>query len=341
MANKSTGKINTKTKRKGGTNWIGVILGGFGLALVLFFAIGPYEDTEIEKQQFFFNDDIDSYLRLMESQYSNLTPGTNKKVLWANKPGQKTDYAIIYLHGFSATNYELRPVPENLGKSLDANVYLSRLTGHGLGGAALGEATAKDWLNDMQEALAIGDEIGEKTIVIGMSSGGTLATLALQDPELKHKIDGVVFISPNFRIADPKARMLTWPAARYWLPWFLGKELKWEPQNELQGKYWTTEYPTKALFPLAALVKDARQFDYSDFDVPALFYFSAADEVVDERQSARVQAEWGKRSAKLSPTLTPKDDKTSHVIAGEIMSPDQTDFATDAIRSWIEANFSQ
>lgn len=338
MAKKTT---KTKSNRNAKTNWLGIILGGLGLALVLLFAIGPYEDTKIEYRSFFFNDDIDAYLRLTESQYENLTPDTQKQVLWAGEPGEPTELAIVYLHGFSATNYELRPVPQDLGQALNANVYLSRLTGHGLSGKELGEATAQDWLNDLQEALAIGKEIGQKTIVIGSSQGGTLAAIAVQDDTLKAMIDGIVFISPNFRISDPKARMLTWPAARYWVPLVAGKERNWEPHNEMQAKYWTTSYPSTALFPVGALVKNARQYDYSNFDIPALFYFSEDDAVVDARQTMRVQDAWGKQSVFLKPELTPEDDPSAHVIVGEIMSPNQTEFAAGAIQSWIEANITQ
>ncbi len=40
---------------------------------------------------------------------------------------------------------------------------------------------------------------------------------------------------------------------------------------------WTTSYPTTALFPMAALMREARATDFAQATVPALFLFSDGD----------------------------------------------------------------
>ncbi len=65
--------------------------------------------------------------------------------------------------------------------------------------------------------------------------------------------------------------MLTLPAARYWMPLLAGKTRAFEPMNEAYGRNLTTEYPCVAVFPMAASVKAAVQFDYSAVNIPVLF----------------------------------------------------------------------
>ena len=79
-------------------------------------------------------DDIDSYLadaeRLVTAQYE-LIPDTEKRVTWYAEPGARTAYAVVNLHGFSATRQETAPLAERVAASLAANLFETRLSGHG------------------------------------------------------------------------------------------------------------------------------------------------------------------------------------------------------------------
>ena len=70
--------------------------------------------------------------------------------------------------------------------------------------------------------------------------------------------------------------------------------------------------------------------------MPALFYFSDEDQVIDQSRTREIAEAWGAASTIRTVTLEPGDDPLSHVIAGEIMSPSQTDSATQALLDWIE-----
>ena len=124
---------------------------------------------------------------------------------------------------------------------------------------------------DAVEALAVPRRVGKKVMIMSTSTGGTLAALALHRPELQKDVVGVVFVSPNFGVNNSAAPMLTLPAARYWMPLLAGKTHSFEPMNEAHGRNWTTEYPSVAVFPMAASVKAAVQFDYSAVNIPVLF----------------------------------------------------------------------
>ena len=281
--------------------------------------------------------DLDIYLAQQEATHPGITPGAEKRILWAGAKGAKTKIALVYLHGFSATSQEIRPVPDAVAHALGANLYFARLTGHGLTGADLATATAGDWLNDLDEALAIGRQIGSTTILIGTSTGGTLAAIAATAPDAASQIKGIVFISPNFRLQPTASIILDMPAARLWGPLIAGQTRSFPPQNEIHARYWTTSYPTLALFPMAALVRHARALAYGTTKVPALFIFSDADQVVSPKETARIAAQWGGPVTLWKPVMGPGDDPYSHVIAGDALSPAQTQPTVRAILNWARA----
>ncbi|MEM7439219.1 MAG: alpha/beta fold hydrolase [Pseudomonadota bacterium] len=306
-----------------------VVIGGLWL-------FGPREpiETEITFDASGIGDDIDAYLTERESRFTDITAGTAKRVVWAGEPGAQTYWAVVNIHGFSATSEEIRPVPDKVAEALGANLYYTRLVGHGRGAAAMSEPSMGDWMNDLAEALAIGKRLGKRVLVITTSTGGTLATSAALDPALRAQMDGVVLISPNFGPVDPMAELVNWPLARQWVPAVAGADRSWEPHNDQQGVYWTTSYQTVAVMPMMAAVKHARSLDHSAIDLPALFIYSAADTVVSAEKTDAVYGAWGGNKDRLMVTVGPEDDPSSHVIAGDILSPSQNAPTIEAIITW-------
>ena len=74
---------------------------------------------------------VEKQIEIDEAAVPNLRQNIGKKILWAGKSSQKTSLSIVFIHGFSATRVELSPVIEEVAKSLGANVFFTRLTGHG------------------------------------------------------------------------------------------------------------------------------------------------------------------------------------------------------------------
>ena len=112
---------------------------------------------------------LDKLIEDSENEILNIRPDTEKKIIWANQNKVKTKISLIFIHGFSATRAELDPVIEMLGKELNANIFFTRLRGHGLDGEALAEATFDDWMIDTKEAIDIGNAIGDSLILIAVS----------------------------------------------------------------------------------------------------------------------------------------------------------------------------
>lgn len=280
--------------------------------------------------------DVDLYLYEAEQQIPNLVRGAQKHVLWADpSKREKTEWAIVYIHGFSATSFEIRPVPALVAEALGANLHYTRLAGHGRDGAAMAEGSVPAWMNDVAEALAVGKEIGEKVLVIGTSTGGTLATMAAFDARMNADIDAIAMVSPNFGLKARGASLLTLPFSRSFVPMLVGAERSFVPQNEEHGKRWTMRYPISATIPLAHSAKAAYNLPLEEARHPALFLFSDADTVVDAARTRAVAARWGAPAALYPVSLTSDDDPSAHVIAGEILSPNQSQPIAEQIYLWV------
>jgi alpha-beta hydrolase superfamily lysophospholipase len=225
-------------------------------------------------------------------------------------------------------------VPDLVAKALGANLFFTRLSGHGRGGAALATATAGDWLEDTAEAMAIGRAIGRQVIVIATSTGGTLAAIAATDAGQIDAVKGIAFVSPNFRMKNAAAFILTAPFGRYWGPLLAGEEIGFEPVNAAQARFWTTRYPSGAAFPVGALVKYAHRLDYSGVTTPALFLYSEGDQVVSPGATEEIAERWGGAMEILAVTLPPGSDPYGHILAGDVLSPGNTDATVRAILDW-------
>lgn len=68
----------------------------------------------------------DEYLAQRESQFK-LREDNQARIIWADSL-RKTDYVILYIHGFSASQGEGAPAHENIARSFGANLLLARQT---------------------------------------------------------------------------------------------------------------------------------------------------------------------------------------------------------------------
>ncbi len=274
--------------------------------------------------------DVDSFLLKKESQFSDIRKGTEKKIVWFDAAGKKrTRYALIYLHGFSATRQETAPLCDYIAQQFDANLFYTRLTGHGRSGGAMAEATLGSWQQDAVEALTIGRHLGEHVVVVGTSTGGALATwLAHQDNS--NRIAALVLISPHFGSKERGVKTLSWPGAELFVPLILGNEYSWQPHNNLHARYWTTTYPTTALFTMASLVRMANKLDFESINVPTLFVYCEHDKVVDVDKIKSVYDDFS-RFKRDRIDVSSSGDPAHHILAGDILSPENTQPLADEI----------
>lgn len=313
--------------------WPRLLVAG-GLVLALLWATGPREPSLPPAPAVELPADLGGWLALREA---DARPGTEARIDWAGAPGARTDLALVYLHGFSGSPAELRPLPQEVAAELGANLFSQRLTGHGQSGAALAGSSLADWWRDTAEAVAIGQRLGRRVVVIGLSTGATLAAEAALDPDIGPGIDAVVLISPNFAVRHRWAWMLELPYARALIRVITQGERCFEARNEEHASGWTACYGWEAALPMAALLRHARGLDYEAARQPALFIWSDADVVVRPDVTRRIAARWGGEVTELTVTPGPRDDPSAHVIAGDALSPDLSAMLSGRIAMWIAA----
>lgn len=279
--------------------------------------------------------DLEPWLKASESQFQNLRAGVEKTILWANATPQKTKYAVVYIHGFSATRLETAPLAEVVAQALSANLFYTRLTGHGLDGEALGNATAQDWLADTVEAIKIGKVLGEKVIVISCSTGSTLSTWfgTTADASL---VDAMVFVSPNFGLKNKFSELINWPWGQSIAKIIAGDKIEYQSADPREAIAWTQSYPTRALFPMMALVKKVKNSDLARFQTPVLVLYSAQDQTVEPLSIKEAYARLGS-TKKAIETVDYSQSVGQHVLAGNIRDPQAIGPMSQSIVKWIKA----
>ena len=146
--------------------------------------------------------------------------------------------AVLLIHGFTGTPFEVRPLGEELaGRGLRAVGPL--LPGHGADAAALNRTTWRDWLAAMERALAAVAPVA----IVGLSLGGLLALeLARAHPELSALC---LLATPLW--LPPTTVFLARAAARFAraVPKIGGSDIRDAPTKRT--------FPSHAQFPLAPL----------------------------------------------------------------------------------------
>ncbi|MDQ0641374.1 esterase/lipase [Pedobacter sp. W3I1] len=234
------------------------VLIGLSALIVAGYLLGPKPKKPVynkELTQVPDLEDLDRYVASIESMHK-IKPGNEAEIIWADTLHQQTEYAIVYLHGFSASKTEGNPVYLNLAKELNANLYLARLADHGIDTLAPMQYFTADRLwETSKQAYAIGKKLGKKVILVGTSTGGTVALkLAATYPE----INSLILLSPNVAINDKNAWLLN-------NPWGLqiarkvvgGDERKVDDRTDEYKKYWYTNYRLESLVELEEFIESS------------------------------------------------------------------------------------
>lgn len=211
-------------------------------------------------------------------QLHHLKPDNEARIVWANDSLKtKTEYAIVYLHGFSASQKEGDPVHRELAKRYGCNLYLSRLAEHGIDTSEpLVSLTADKLWESAKEAYAIGRQLGNKVILVGTSTGGTLALkLAATYPE----IDALFLFSPNIAINDPNA----WLLNNHWglqiAHMVKGRYNEASDTSAVYKQYWNQRYRMEAAVELEELLETSMKASvFARVKQPVLLLYYYKDE---------------------------------------------------------------
>ena len=164
---------------------------------------------------------VEAYLAARESADEPLKQGAHSVVRWAaGRRDVRAKLCVIFLHGWSAGVEEIDPVDANVAAAADAHLLRFRLTAHGLlptkrGGEAMRDhAHSRALRSDAATAFALGRVLGERVLLIGCSTGGSLAMWAAAQPWAQEALAGLVLISPAWQVAKFGSHLynvLKWP----------------------------------------------------------------------------------------------------------------------------------
>lgn len=305
---------------------------------------------------------VEDYIQ--ESDERPVVAGAERTVHWAkNSRHQKTRYAVVFLHGWGACRQECRPVPERIATAIGANLYCNRLPGHGrrhkrgrLGGGGpdgetlVDEAHPRALMESAMDALRVGLAIGDEVILVGMSTGGVLATWLATLPSVRPHIAGLVLISPAYALGHPLYPVLKHSfASLRLLPGSFGKRVrsflikavigntKASPAlSEEHQRYNSLVYPTEAILNLLDVLWTLETIELGNIDVPTIVFGNPDDHVTNFRVKAT--------NAFLRFGEVPKalhcvtNSEHPHVIASEILSPSTVDEIADAAILFVKAH---
>jgi esterase/lipase len=268
---------------------------------------------------------LENYVQTIEGRHA-LKPNNQARIVWANDSTKaKTKYAIVYLHGFSASQEEGNPVHRETAKRFGANLYLARLAAHGIDTTpTLMDFTAERLWESAQEALAIGLQLGDSVIMMGTSTGGTVALqLAAAHPQ----VSGLVLYSPNIAINDPNAWLLN-------NPWGLqiarlvkgGKDNVVLKKDSIYKQYWNSQYRLESIVELQELLETTmvkETFEKVKQPTLVLYYYKnekEQDPVVKVSAMKEMFAQLG--TPENQKQMVPLANVGNHVMASPIQSKD-------------------
>ncbi len=294
--------------------------------LIVLYAVGPTPalPTFAEKLPVIQGapTEIAQRLASQESQIKALKPHNQARIIWADSTQKiPTDIVIVYLHGFFASSGEGMPVLGQLAEHYRANVVCNRMPGHGIADRdAMLQATPESMWASAQEALVIGQKLGKRIIVVGTSTGGSLALLlASKYPEL---ITALVLYSPLIDFYTPAIWL-------FYKPWGLhiarlvnGSAYNKETYSPKARLYWTSEYRLEAVVALCNLIANTmHQSTFKKVKVPVFVgaYYKDEihqDHVVSVAAIKRMFGQLGTSAGKKKMVLFPASGH--HVITSDL-----------------------
>ncbi|MBI2730910.1 MAG: alpha/beta hydrolase [Sphingobacteriales bacterium] len=249
--------------------------------LTIVYLFGPTPEHPVyEKTLPAISSPVEAYVKQIESKHK-IKPGNEAEIVWANDSlKQKTKYAIVYLHGFTASKEEGNPIHKDIAKKFGYNLFLSRLAEHGLDTTdVLINLTAEKYWHSVKEALAIGKQLGNKIILMSTSTGGTNALqLAATYP---NDISSLILLSPNIAINDPMA----WIANNHWglqigRLVMKGNYVNSKDQRDEFKKYWYSHFRLEGVSALQEMLETSMNKEtFKKITQPTLMLYYYKDDV--------------------------------------------------------------
>lgn len=255
-----------------------------------------------------------------------LKPDNEARIVWFDSTKRKTEYSVVYLHGFSASQEEGDPVHIDFARKFGCNLYLSRLADHGIDTTEqLLYFNGDRFYESAKEALMIGKALGEKVILMSCSTGGTVAlVLAGEFPDDVHAL---INMSPNIAVNNGTIWIANNPWGLQIARMVVGGDYQVITDfDEARKQYWNDKYRLEAVSALQEMIEE--KMNKSTFEkvrCPSLtLYYYKNDSMQDPTVKVSAMLEMNKQLG------TPADmkaeiaipDAGAHVIGSHLTSKD-------------------
>ena len=299
------------------------------VVLVIVYLSGPHPETPVYSTTLPTVPSntlmLENYIRQNEAQHT-IKPNNEARIVWFDSGKTKTEYSIVYLHGFSASQEEGAPLHINIAKEFGCNLYLSRLAEHGIDTTdAMIKLTPDKLWESAKQALEIGKQLGNKVILMSTSTGATLSLkLAAAYP---NDVAALVMLSPNIALFDNRSFLLNNPWGLQIARLVKGSHfVTATDSSELYKQYWYYHYPLEPVTQLEELLETSMTKEtFEKVKQPALvlYYYKDAthqDSVVSVPAILKMYDELG-TPANLK-FRQPMPDVGDHVIGSYVKSKD-------------------
>lgn len=266
---------------------------------------------------------VERWLTQREQAHAALKPDNAARIVWADSIPSRTQWCVVYLHGFSASHHEGAPAHTRFAQRYGCNLLLTRLHRHGLDTPDVFiDLTAESYLNSAREALALGRRLGGKVLLMGTSTGATLAlTLAAQYPSI---VGGLILYSPNVALADPASEILTLPWGLHIARAVLGSKYRSFDADPQTQRFWTHRYRIEGLVAMQQLLETTMtESTFENITQPAFvgYYYKNDQEKDDIISIPALKTMFGQLGTPPSQKqIQTFPDAGDHVIAGSIKS---------------------
>ncbi len=301
------------------------------IIIVLFISIisGPKE--KFEKPVLFDSEinvplpEIEAYISEKESKIKDIKSDNQARIIWADeKLKQKTEFSVVYLHGFSASQKEGDPIHTEFAKRYGFNLYLARLEDHGKADSnSFINLTPDNYVQSAEDAIDIGKLLGNKVIVMSCSTGSTLSAILASSGE---NIHSMIMYSPNIDLYDQKSDFLLYPWGKKLTNLIIGGEYNRNNYDSLAQKYCNSIYHTNSLFVVKSLINEyMTEENFKKITIPVFMGYYYKDEenqdkVVSVKRMLDFYNELGTPENKKQKVAFPKAD--AHVICASMFSKD-------------------
>ena len=210
------------------------------------------------------------------------------KNLFLQQRNSNTKDVVILFHGWAGGKENVKELAFEIFEKKKVNVYIPVLTGHECNDKKeFTAASHKDWLDDIDRAVANMVSEGYRVVAFGgYSMGGLLATIAAE----AYSIPELILIAPSFYVRNKWIGFT--PLVSLFVKSFPRRKAKSFPKHAqyFDDKYERTQKEVylkniwiKPGAELYRLQKIARKAYKRNLDVDITIFFSKADETVGER----------------------------------------------------------